>query len=208
MATTHTTGLSSPSADSTPQILNRTHRRWLAGVFLLLTASAGAFVLWLSVQGCGDYLGVTPFMAAVNVASSLAFAVLSVLILLYRPGNRIGWLCGWVALGGALTVMGYVGIPCGVAASPPLPGLPILAWAHYSFSAFFTIMPLFILLPLLFPNGRFLSKRWAWATWIGVVLFILINLAMSLTPDLRYDNGGGFLVEMEAAWLLLIKLSR
>ncbi len=197
MATTHTTGLSSPSTDSTPRLLSRTHRRWLAGVFLLLTASAGAFVLWLSAQGCGDYLGVTPFMASVNVASSLAFAVLTVLILLYRPGNRIGWLSGWIALGGAITVMGYIGIPCGVAASPPLPGLPILAWTHYSFSAFLTIMPLFILLPLLFPNGRFLSKRWAWATSFGVVLFILINLAMSLAPDLRYDNGSGFLAEMD-----------
>ena len=197
MATTHSAGLSSPPADSTPQIFNRTHRRWLAGIFLLLTASAGAFVLWLSAQGCGDYLGVTPFMATVNVAGSLAFAVLGVLILLYRPENRIGWLCCLVAVGMALTVMGYVGIPCGAAASPPIPGLPVVAWIHYSFSAFFVILPLFILLPLLFPTGRFLSRRWAWATAVGIALLVMINLAMSLAPDLRYDNGSGFSVAMD-----------
>lgn len=197
MTTTHSTGLSSPPADSRPQLLSRTRRRWLAAAFLLAIAGAGTFVLWLAAQGCGDYLGVTPFMAAVNVAGSLAFAVLSVLILLYRPGNRIGWLCCWIALGMALTVLGYVGIPCGVAASPPRPGLQVLAWAHYSFSAFFVILPLFILLPLLFPNGHFLSRRWGWATAAGIVLFFLINLAMSLVPNLRYDNGSGFLVEMD-----------
>lgn len=169
----------------------------MAALFLLLTGAAGVFVLWLAVQGCGEYLGVSPFMAAVNVAGGLAFAVLSVLILLYRPGNRIGWLSGWIASGMVFTVMGYVGIPCGVAASPLIPGLSIVAWAHYSFSAFFVILPLFILLPLLFPSGRFLSRKWASATAVGMALFFLNNLAMSLVPDLRYDNGVGFLVEMD-----------
>jgi signal transduction histidine kinase len=197
MATLHPAGLSSPQAVPRPQFRSRTRRRWLAAGFLLAITGAGTFVLWLAAQGCGDYLGVTPFMAAVNVAGALAFAVLSVLILLYRPGNRVGWLCCWVALGMAIAVMGYVGIPCGVAAGPPHPGLAVLAWVHYSFSAFFVILPLFILLPLLFPNGHFLSRRWAWATAAGIVLFFLINLAMSLVPDLRYDNGGGFLVELD-----------
>lgn len=197
MATLPSAGLSSPQTDPQPQLLNHTLRRWLAALYLLAIAGAGAFVLWLSVQDCENHLGVSPFMAAVNVAGSLAFAVLSVLILLYQPGNRIGWLCGWIGLGMALTVMGYVGLPCGVTASPPIPGMSVLAWAHYSFSPFLVILPLFILLPLLFPNGRFISQRWAWATAAGMVLYFLTSLAMSLVVDFRSDNGSGFLVEMD-----------
>jgi len=197
MATTHTTGLSSPSADSTPQIFNRTRRRWLAGIFLLLTASAGAFVLWLSTQGCGGYLGVTPFMAAVNVAGSLAFAVLSVLILLYRPENRIGWLCCWIALGLIVSVMAFTGIPCGVGVSPPIPGLPIVAWVLYSFGALFLILPLFILLPLIFPTGHFLSARWAWMAAVGVLLLFLTAVATSVAPDLRQDNAYGYFIDLD-----------
>ncbi|GIK71983.1 MAG: hypothetical protein BroJett021_09710 [Chloroflexota bacterium] len=169
----------------------------MAAIFLLMTGAAGAFVLWLAAQGCGEHLGVSLFMAAVNVAGGLAFAVLSVLILLYRPGNRIGWLSGWIALGMLVSAMAFTGIPCGAGVSPPLPGLPIAAWALYSFSAFPVILPLFILLPLLFPTGRFLSARWAWLTAIGVLLLFLTAVATSIAPDLRQDNAYGYHVDLD-----------
>jgi signal transduction histidine kinase len=194
---THATGLSSPQADATPRTRNRARRRWLAAGFLTGVGAAGAFVLWLAALGCGEYLGVSPFMAAVNVAGSLAFAVLSVLILLYRPENRIGWLSGWIALGMSVSVMAFTGIPCGVAVTPPLPGLPIAAWALYSFSAFPVILPLFILLPLIFPTGHFLSARWAKAAAVGVLLLFLTALATSVAPDLRQDNAYGYSVALD-----------
>ncbi len=198
MTTTHSAGLSSPDAGSTAHIRDHAHaRRWLAGLFLLATASTGAFVLWLAAQGCGDYLGVSPFMASANVASSQAFAVLGVLIVLYRPGNRIGWLCGWIASGMIVSVLAFMGMPCGVGVSPPIPGLPIVAWALYSFSAFFVILPLFILLPLLFPTGHFLSARWAWVTAVGVFLLFLTAVATSIVPDLRQDNGYGYSIQLD-----------
>jgi len=180
-----------------PRTPSQAHRRWLAAIFLLLTGAAGVFVLWLAVQGCGEHLGVSPFMTAVNVTGSLAFAVLSVLILLYRPGNRIGWLSGWIALGMIVSVMAFTGMPCGVAVSPPLPGLALAAWALYSFSAFPLILPLFILLPLLFPTGHFLSTRWAWVTAINVLLLFLTAVATSIAPDLRQDNAYGYFVDLD-----------
>jgi signal transduction histidine kinase len=169
----------------------------LAALFLLLTGAAAVFVLWLAAQGCGEHLGVSPVMAAINVAGSLAFAALSVLILLYRPVNRIGWLSGWIAVGMLVSVMAFTGMPCGVDVSPPIPGLQIIAWALYSFSAFFVILPLFILLPLLFPTGHFLSARWAWATAIGAFLLFLTAVATSIAPDLRRDNAYGYFVDLD-----------
>ena len=169
----------------------------MAALFLLLTATAGAFVLWLAMQGCGEHLGVSVFMATVNVAGGLAFAILSVLILLYRPGNRIGWLSGWISVGMIVSVTAFTGVPCGVGVSPPIPGLPIVAWALYSFSAFLVILPLFILLPLVFPTGRFLSARWARMTAIGVLLLFLTAVATSIAPDLRQDNGYGYSVALD-----------
>ncbi|MBX3001539.1 MAG: GAF domain-containing sensor histidine kinase [Caldilineaceae bacterium] len=197
MTTTQSAGLSSVQVGPIRQRLHPAHRRWLAGIFLLLTATAGAFMLWLAAQGCGEYLGVSPFMAAVNVAGSLAFAVLSVFILLYRSGNRIGWLCGWIALGMIVSVTAFTGMTCGVGVSPPIPGLPIIAWTLYSFSAFFLILPLFILLPLLFPTGHFLSVKWAWATGIGVLLLFLTAVATSVAPDLRQDNAYGYFIDLD-----------
>lgn len=196
MTTTDSAKLRGALTDS-PQIINRTRRRRSAAIFLLLTGAAGVFVLWLAAQGCGEHLGVSLFMAAVNVTGSLAFAVLGVLILLYRPGNRIGWLSGWIAIGMIVSVTAFTGIPCGAAVSPPLPGLSLVAWALYSFSAFPVILPLFILLPLLFPTGHFLSTRWAWATAIGVLLLFLTAVATSLAPDLRQDNAYGYFVDLD-----------
>ena len=197
MATIHSAGAGGMATDLTLQIINRPHRRWLAVLFLLLTGAAGVFVLWLAALGCGDYLGVSSFMSTVNVAGSLAFAVLSVLILLYQPGNRIGWLSGWIALGMIVSVMVFTGMPCGIGISPPIPGLPIFAWVIYSFGAFPVILPLFILLPLVFPTGRFLSARWATLTAIGVLLLFLTAVATSIAPDLRQDNAYGYSVDLD-----------
>lgn len=197
MAATKPAGRLSRRADATPRIRNRTRRRWLAAGFLTLVGAAGAFVLWLAALGCGDFLGVSLFMAAVNVAGSLAFAVLSVLILLYRPGNRIGWLSGWIALGLSVSVMAFTALPCGAAAASPLPGLSVAAWTLYNFSVFFLILPLFILLPQVFPTGRFLSARWAAVAAAGVLLLFLAALATSLAPDLRQDNAYGYSADLD-----------
>jgi signal transduction histidine kinase len=197
MATTHSAGLGSAKAGSTLQPLKRMLRRWLAGSLLLVTTGAGVFVLWLSAVGCGAYLGVNPLMAFVNVLSAVAFAVLGAFIFIYQANNRIGWLCCWIALGMVTTVMAIIGIPCGAASSQPPPGLALITWAKYSFGAFSLLLPLFILLPLLFPNGRFLSRRWAWTTAVGVALLFIAGCALSVVPDFRQENGYGFHVELD-----------
>jgi signal transduction histidine kinase len=197
MATSHPAGLSSTTAGAAAQPLNPILRRWLAGALLLLTACAGGFALWLSSIGCGAYPGVTPLMAFINVVSALAFAVLGAFLFIYQPGNRIGWLCCWIALGLASTVLAILGLPCAAAATPPHPGLAVLTWAKYSFGAFPLILPLFILLPLLFPTGHFLSSRWAGAAATGVALLFIAGLGIGVVPDFRQESGFGFRAELD-----------
>ncbi len=196
MATIHPAGLSSGHADAALPPFRRILRRVLAGALVLVTAGMGAAAIGLSAQGCGAYMNVTPFMAAVNVLSALAFAVLGAVIVVYRPANRIGWLCCWIALGMATSVLSILGLPCGTAAPQPPPGLAVVAWVEYSLSVFLLILPLFILLPLLFPTGRFMSVRWAAATGAGCAALFVLGLATGFVPDFRRENAFGLAVDL------------
>jgi signal transduction histidine kinase len=187
--------LSSGHADAALPLFRRMLRRVLAGALVLLTAGMGAGVLRLAAEGCGAYLNVTPFMATVNVLSALAFAVLGTVIVVYRPANRIGWLCCWIALGLATTVLAILALPCG-AGMPQPPGLAAFAWVEYSLGLFLLILPLFILLPLLFPTGRFLSARWAAVTGAGCAALFVLGLGTGLVPDFRRENAFGLAIDL------------
>jgi hypothetical protein len=71
-------------------------------------AIAGASFVWTMVYSlvlCPP-LGAGGLAAAAGswpaALSFVAFAVLCILIVTFRPENRIGWLCGAIAIGGAL----------------------------------------------------------------------------------------------------------
>ncbi len=78
-----------------------------------------------------------------------------------------------------------------------MPAVPYVAWLHYTFADFLTIVPLFILLPLLYPTGRFLSRRWRRMTVGGLVLLFVIRLGMGVLPDLRRDNTYGAAYDLD-----------
>ncbi len=87
--------------------------------------------------------------------SSLAFGLLCGLIVPRQPHNRIGWLCGAIAVAPMATAIGWTELlRCEASGLITLPGAPYLAWLNGFGGLAITLE--FMLLPLLFPNGRFL----------------------------------------------------
>ena len=170
----------------TPSI---SHWRWLPGALFLLTLLGPLATGWLVLAGCDPSsinLGSTVFYLA--IISGLSFAILGSFILVYRPGNRIGWLCLAMAFG--ILYIGVVDlyVPCGLSGTITAPGLAYAAWVSYSYGIF-AVLPLFVLIPMLFPTGRFLSSRWLWFTISAFIVVIAAGTAMGLLPDYSQDNG-------------------
>jgi signal transduction histidine kinase len=118
----------------------------------------------------------------------LAFSIIGGLILFYRPRNRIGWLCLWTGIGLPTVAATEFYVVCGLVGHMAAPGLAYLAWWVYSFGHFLIIVPMFILLPMLYPNGQFLSPRWRWLTILGLIALAIASTAMGLLPDFSQDN--------------------
>ncbi len=165
--------------------------RWLAGGLFLLAFAGPLSIGWLALAGCADYfiaIGITVSGTIIftMISSSMAFSILGCLIIIYRPSNRIGWLCLWAGIGLSIFPIEFY-VACGVAGHLTAPGLAYVAWFWYSFGGF-VMAPIFVLLPLLYPTGRFLSPRWRWLTIAGLIVFVIASIAMGLLPDFSQGN--------------------
>ena len=90
----------------------------------------------------------------IGLASGSAFAILGTLIFVYRPHNRIGWLCLGTGLGLLYGNTIDLYVPCGLAGTIRAPGLVYAIWYNYSYGIF-NLLPMFILLPMVYPTGQF-----------------------------------------------------
>ncbi|HMQ29209.1 MAG TPA: histidine kinase [Chloroflexaceae bacterium] len=166
-------------------------RRLTVGASLLALAFALGPV-GLALAGCAHSPLITPSGLALNLAAGLAFVLLGGLITRYQPANRIGWLCLWAGAGNAFFIGGaLIAIPCALAGQLALPGLAELAWLIYSVDLGFAIVPVFILLPMLFPSGSFLSPAWRRLGLGGAGLVMFACMALGLLPDFRRINAVG-----------------
>ena len=137
----------------------------LLTVFVL--ASVAALVAGLGPRP--DNVAPMDTVGVLLVVGFSAFAVVGAFLTLKQPGNSIGWLflAGSVALA--------VGSALGELASSHASSTS--AWVVYaSASLFFLGLNLVLLVPALFPTGRFLSRRWQWigASFGLGVLFIQV----------------------------------
>jgi hypothetical protein len=121
----------------------------------------------------------------VGVLQSLtfcAFAVSGAVMAARRPRNPVGWLfsaaglfLGLLSLSSGLYWHGYFGDP-----SPPRSGellLWIQAWAWIP-----AVLPLFILIPLLFPTGRPPTPRWRFVGWAVAAGGTLLLVGSAFAP--------------------------
>ena len=100
------------------------------------------------------------------------------LILVRRPGNRIGWLllATGLAVGTSALVQAYA------KAGPDQPGVRLAAWI--SNWLWVTLGLLVVLLLLVYPDGRLPSPRWRPLAWAAVIGYGLAALCSALYPEL------------------------
>jgi len=120
----------------------------------------------------------SPVLAVVTV---LSFSTIGAVIASRRPDNLIGWLfCAIGFLGGMRLLSTEYPAYLLVAESGLAPGGEVLAWI-----ACWLWVPdvgLFILLALLFPNGRLPSTRWRPLAWFIGVVITTGTVAVALSP--------------------------
>ncbi|HEY3523514.1 MAG TPA: hypothetical protein VGK63_07395 [Candidatus Limnocylindrales bacterium] len=138
----------------------RRRERWAALALVAAQAVLVTAVVVLAEAG----RAVAPFSESslpvdtFGAVTSMAFAVVGLVIVVRRPGTVIGWLFVLSNLGWDLSNAATAWVAFGLRVAP-LPAVPIAAWfatwpGPLSLSAY-------VLLILLFPDGRAASARWS-----------------------------------------------
>jgi MFS family permease len=117
----------------------------------------------------------------------LVLGVVGTLIASRHPGNLIGWLlCGLALWGAALELgqaYGYLaaerGLPGGVA------GEWLISWS------WIVNVAAWVVVALLFPDGRLPGRRWRLAIWASLAGAGLLFVGQALNPGLTEDFSGG-----------------
>ena len=142
---------------------------WAICVSLILSAA----VIWLLDEGnLVQYVHII----CIGIAFGL-FGTVGALIVWQRPRNTIGWILCTVGLGTGITDFSGAYVAYGIVKGHlPLPGTGVFNWLGN------TVWPvnwvlLLVFLPLLFPDGRLLTRRWRIVGWLAAVLALLSILA-------------------------------
>ena len=157
---------------------------WLAPV---LSAVLGAVTVALQMATPAERLAPEERLDLLDALFALGFvgyAAVGAVIVARHPRNAVGWL--FCAIGVALPVTGLLNAYAtyGVV-SDGLPGDELVAWA-FSWSAD-TLLVLIVLLLLLFPTGRFLSRGWRRVGQCAVGLAAASALVTALAPGPLYN---------------------
>jgi len=120
--------------------------------------------------------GSTAGLAAILVMSSVG-----ALLAWRQPANRIGWLLLSIALFAIFVDLPRLYAGYGIYVHPGL--LPAANWAYWLNQVAWIILfaQLMVVLPLVFPDGRLLSRRWMIVVGLAVIPVIAV-LAVSLDP--------------------------
>ena len=154
--------------------LTRTTRVAIAiaiGLFVVLTALA------LTLAAGNDTLNIDHWL---QILAYAAFEIVGTIVVRQIPGNRIGWICIVIGLGGVLggTVSDYQ-------IYAPAHGLAggALASLISTVVAFPAIALAFTFLPLLFPDGHLPSPRWRFVGWLAGFDIALLAVAFGFAAS-------------------------
>ena len=145
----------------------------------------GLAAIWqvLSSSSKGEAAG--PVMA-------LGFAVVGTLVAIREPRNAVGWLMLLLAI-----ALNFTTFLEGYLAAPAHPGELLLAWINSWFwHASLTLA--FLILPLVFPDGRLLSRRWRSAIWLAITSMVL-SMASDAFRSGPLDVGSGAQIQNPVA---------
>ena len=148
---------------------------WLAtGAMLVLSAVCVVVIPEQPKMPSWAFLVFTAMAALLTVVGGL--------VVTRQPRNAVGWIL-WLA-GMASFVSTLSSAYANFAVTPAgavLPGATLVAWlAPIAF--FPSLVAIVILVPLLFPDGRFLGPRWRWVGALGTVGIALIVAGSMFQP--------------------------
>jgi hypothetical protein len=158
-------------------------RRLAVGTCVLTLILIAGTVVMNNLNG-GDLYDVN--FAIVGVSSAIVGGVVAAL----RPANRVGWLFLGGALAPALRALAGGYAVYGIVTDPGAVPLPYaMAWLS---SATFAIGPViaFILIPLHFPDGRLVSRRWRFVAWFSIGSLLLFTVLFAIAPGEAVDGSG------------------
>jgi hypothetical protein len=141
----------------------------------------GGYLLLYVLNGTAG-LGSLPLPAALTftVVGAL-FAVVGALVAARQPHNKVGWLLLAASLCIAVNSLGESYARYALVTAPgSLPGGLYAAWIQAAL--FGTVAILGIFLPLYFPTGRLLSRRWRPILWAGIGYLLFAILGNVLQP--------------------------
>jgi hypothetical protein len=123
-----------------------------------------------------------------------AFAMVSALVVAKRPANPIGWILAAVALMVAVFPAGdsYAAYTVSTRGRPDALAV-LVAWAQ-SWYWYLLLSLVFVYLPLLFPDGRLLSRRWLWVA-VPPGIATLATVVLGALSDTLSGQNGGYKIE-------------
>jgi hypothetical protein len=108
-------------------------------------------------------------------------------IVVRRPGNAVGWLLWVVGVGLAVSLVGQSwSFISAFRAGGTLPGTTVGAWLSWLFTPMLVLA--LVVPPLLFPDGRLMSRRWGIVLVLGVGAAVGLAVGTIVKPGLL-DNG-------------------
>lgn len=162
----------------------RSGKRWLAWVSFVL-----ALLLWVATMRATILSANLPLNTWTLSLTIPTYLLVGTLIFVHRPGNRIGRLClliGW------LLIPGFVGLEQRAALS----FFNMEALSPFVIRISLTLMQIvvmliFVYVPLLFPNGQYLSRNWRrFGKWLAILMALPILLTL-IQPGNIFDWGQG-----------------
>jgi MFS family permease len=151
-------------------------------------AAATTLAAYWGLNGAGFLLRVVND-PALNVADQLftrviwgAWPTIGAVIVARQPRNRIGWLCCGVGflVGPAFFGQDYAWYTL-VHQPGSLPGGLAMGWLG-SWPWFIALGLILVFLPLLFPNGQLVSRRWRPVAWVAAAWLVLIWVGVAFSP--------------------------
>ena len=157
--------------------------RPLALVLLALSLGMVAFAFASLVLPGTDALPDRPSLILFLIAASvmLTYPLVGTLLALRRPRNPLGWLLLLLGLGFTLSFFSTEYLGRATISGWPVPGAVWVAWV--SAWAFVPTMSIPLAwIPLLFPTGRVLSRRWVPVAWAVGIVTVAGTTAAALDP--------------------------
>ena len=116
------------------------------------------------------------------LVTDLAFAIVGVLIVRRRPDNAVGWILVSTAVALVVPQVATAYVTSAEYTRPgtyPMPGVVgLMGNIGFATAVWLTLG----LLPLLFPDGRPLTRRWWAAVWFGAAALVLWQVTRALDP--------------------------